>query len=306
MRRGDGRRAVLAQRHRGAGALDQDPGLPAERARAAAEGCAAVEPEADLVEEVLRIRGLDTGPRRLAAGGRHRPAAGADAEAGPRRCWRGACWRRAACWIASASASSSRSRRRCSAKRRTRCAWSTRSPPTSTRCGPTPVASLLLAAGRNAARGWPDVALAELGAACATRRPPGSSGRRRHPRRPHAAALGGAVPRRRCHGCQGRCAGGAGRARRADGGGDGHRRCAGLLPPGPQRRAAAGAEDGAGDLRRDPPEGPRRARPGRAGGGVRGLPRRHPRAQAPQEGRARTCRPSSRCGATSPSWWMPR
>ena len=30
---------------------------------------------------------------------------------------------------------------------------------------PTPVASLLLAAARNAARGWPDVALAELGAA---------------------------------------------------------------------------------------------------------------------------------------------
>ena len=42
--------------------LDQAPGLAPDRARAAAEGCAAVEPEADLVEEVLRLRGLDTIP----------------------------------------------------------------------------------------------------------------------------------------------------------------------------------------------------------------------------------------------------
>ncbi|GAC1344454.1 MAG: phenylalanine--tRNA ligase subunit beta [Acetobacteraceae bacterium] len=40
--------------------LDQAPGLPPERARQAAEGCAETEPEADLVEEVLRLRGLDT------------------------------------------------------------------------------------------------------------------------------------------------------------------------------------------------------------------------------------------------------
>ena len=42
--------------------LDQAPSLPPERARQAAEGCAVEEKEADLVEEVLRLRGLDTIP----------------------------------------------------------------------------------------------------------------------------------------------------------------------------------------------------------------------------------------------------
>ncbi len=42
--------------------LDQWPGLDAERARRAAAGCAAVEAEADLVEEVLRLGGLDAVP----------------------------------------------------------------------------------------------------------------------------------------------------------------------------------------------------------------------------------------------------
>lgn len=39
--------------------LDQAPGLDPERARVAAEGCAETEPEADLIEEVLRLHGLD-------------------------------------------------------------------------------------------------------------------------------------------------------------------------------------------------------------------------------------------------------
>ncbi len=42
--------------------LDQATTLPPDRARQAAEGCATTEPEADLVEEVLRLRGLDTIP----------------------------------------------------------------------------------------------------------------------------------------------------------------------------------------------------------------------------------------------------
>ncbi len=42
--------------------LDQVPGLGADRARTAAEGCALTEPEADLIEEVLRLRGLDNVP----------------------------------------------------------------------------------------------------------------------------------------------------------------------------------------------------------------------------------------------------
>jgi phenylalanyl-tRNA synthetase beta chain len=46
----------------GAGGLDQAPALLAEQALAAASGREAAEPEADLVEEVLRLRGLDAVP----------------------------------------------------------------------------------------------------------------------------------------------------------------------------------------------------------------------------------------------------
>jgi phenylalanyl-tRNA synthetase beta chain len=46
----------------GHGALEQAPSLPPDIAARAAEGCAAIEPEADLVEEVLRIKGLDSVP----------------------------------------------------------------------------------------------------------------------------------------------------------------------------------------------------------------------------------------------------
>jgi len=42
--------------------LDQAPSVDPDRARAAAEGCALTEPEADLIEEVLRLRGLDSIP----------------------------------------------------------------------------------------------------------------------------------------------------------------------------------------------------------------------------------------------------
>jgi phenylalanyl-tRNA synthetase beta chain len=46
----------------GSGALDLSPDLPPERAAKAAAGCAEIEPEVDLIEEVLRLRGLDTIP----------------------------------------------------------------------------------------------------------------------------------------------------------------------------------------------------------------------------------------------------
>ncbi len=42
--------------------MDQAPALLPEQALAAAAGCAVAEPEADLVEEVLRLRGLDSVP----------------------------------------------------------------------------------------------------------------------------------------------------------------------------------------------------------------------------------------------------
>ena len=53
---GGNARAILDPR---GGILTQPSDLPAERAATAAAGCAVIEPEADLVEEVLRIRGLD-------------------------------------------------------------------------------------------------------------------------------------------------------------------------------------------------------------------------------------------------------
>lgn len=42
--------------------LSQAPELPAERAARAAEGCGVIEQECDLIEEVLRLRGLDAVP----------------------------------------------------------------------------------------------------------------------------------------------------------------------------------------------------------------------------------------------------
>ncbi len=43
-------------------ALDQHPDLDPAKAAAAAEGCTTIEPENDLIEEVLRLRGLDAVP----------------------------------------------------------------------------------------------------------------------------------------------------------------------------------------------------------------------------------------------------
>jgi len=153
--------------------LDQAPSLDPARARAAAEGCAAIEAECDLVEEVLRIRGLDNVPpvslptsgvipsaaltpkqaravlarRVLAARGMQDSVGFAFLEAKTAALFDPAAERQAA--------------------------WT---PPAELRLEnpiaadldqmrPTPVASLALAAARNAARGWPDLALSELGAA---------------------------------------------------------------------------------------------------------------------------------------------
>lgn len=58
----DGRVGGGAGYNLGNNRLDQSPDLPSGRAAAAAAGCAAVEPECDLIEEVLRLRGLDAVP----------------------------------------------------------------------------------------------------------------------------------------------------------------------------------------------------------------------------------------------------
>jgi phenylalanyl-tRNA synthetase beta chain len=53
------RNDIAGQEGVGHGGLEQGPGLPPERAAQAREGAAVIEPEVDLIEEVLRIWGLD-------------------------------------------------------------------------------------------------------------------------------------------------------------------------------------------------------------------------------------------------------
>ncbi len=146
--------------------LDQAPGLPAERARAAAEGCAAMEAETDLVEEVLRLRGLDSIP----------PVSLPPLAALP------------AATLTPAQIRTALARRTFAGRGLLECVTfsfmdSTKAalfgPAEDTlrllnpiasdldQLRPTPVATLALAAGRNAARGLPDVALFEVGPAFA-------------------------------------------------------------------------------------------------------------------------------------------
>ena len=148
----------------GAGGLDQFAGLPEARARAAAEGCAAVEPEADLVEEVMRIRGLDrVPPVSLPVAGIIPPAALTPKQS------RAALARRvlAARGMLECVSFGFIEKRSAALFGATPETLTVENPIAADldQMRPTPVASLALAAARNAARGWPDVALAELGAA---------------------------------------------------------------------------------------------------------------------------------------------
>lgn len=146
------------------GLLDQDPGLPPERARAAAEGCAAIEPECDLVEEVLRIRGLDqVPPVSLPVASPVPPPALTPRQA------RAALARRtlAARGMLDCVTFGFLETRTAALFGATPEALHLVNPIAADldQMRPTPVASLLLAAARNAARGYPEVALSELGAA---------------------------------------------------------------------------------------------------------------------------------------------
>jgi phenylalanyl-tRNA synthetase beta chain len=148
----------------GQGALDQDPSLPAERARAAAEGCAAVEPECDLVEEVLRLGGLDAVP----------PVSLPVATPVPRPALtpkqaRAALARRvlATRGMQDCVTYGFLARETASLFGETPDRLHLENPIASDldQMRPTPVASLAMAAARNAARGFGDVALAEIGGA---------------------------------------------------------------------------------------------------------------------------------------------
>lgn len=142
--------------------LDQDPTLDAERARIAAEGCAAVEAECDLVEEVLRLGGLDAVPSVSLPVASPVPLPALDAKqvrAGLARRVMAARGMQEAVTYGFLEA---------------RIAGLFGEAPESLRLEnpiasdldqmrPTPIASLALAAARNAARGFADVALCELG-----------------------------------------------------------------------------------------------------------------------------------------------
>ena len=146
------------------GALDQAAELPPERARAAAEGCAEIEPECDLIEEVLRVRGLDrVPPVSLPVASPVPPPALTPKQA------RATLARRvlAARGMLDSVSYGFLELRLAALFGATPEALRLANPIAADldQMRPTPVASLLLAAARNAARGYPDLALAELGAA---------------------------------------------------------------------------------------------------------------------------------------------
>ncbi|HET7880903.1 MAG TPA: phenylalanine--tRNA ligase subunit beta [Acetobacteraceae bacterium] len=142
--------------------LDQAETLDPAMAAKAAEGCAEIEPECDLVEEVLRLRGLDAVP----------PVSLPRASPVP------------ATTLTAKQARAELARRTLTAQGLAECVtFSFMAQADAARFGatpdalrltnpiaadldqlrPTPIATLALAAQRNAARGYPDVALFEIG-----------------------------------------------------------------------------------------------------------------------------------------------
>lgn len=142
--------------------LDQDPTLEAERARIAAEGCAAIEAECDLIEEVMRLGGLDAVPSVSLPVASPVPLAALDAKQ-----VRSALARRvmAARGMQEAVTYGFIERRIASLFGDAPDALHLENPIASDldQMRPTPIASLALAAAQNAARGFADVALCELG-----------------------------------------------------------------------------------------------------------------------------------------------
>ncbi len=143
-------------------ALDQDPALDPARAAKAAEGCAATEAEADLVEEVLRLGGLDAVPSVSLPVSAVVPAPALDA-----RQTRAALARRvlAARGLLECVTYGFTSRRTAALFGETPDALRVENPISADldQMRPTPLATLALAAAGNAARGFADVALGEVG-----------------------------------------------------------------------------------------------------------------------------------------------
>jgi phenylalanyl-tRNA synthetase beta chain len=152
--------------------LEQFPGLDPAKAAKAAEGCAAVEAENDLIEEVLRLRGLDAVPPVSLPSESPVPAATLT----PRQ-QRSALARRTLAAAGLMECVTFSFMARSDAERFGDCPEALRlSNPIASdldQLRPTPLATLALAAKRNAARGYGDVALFEVGPAFALDAPDG-------------------------------------------------------------------------------------------------------------------------------------
>ncbi len=144
--------------------LDQAPTLPPAQAAIAAEGCAAVEAECDLVEEVLRLQGLDSIPPVSLPTLAPVPSAVLT----PRQA-RTALARRtlAASGLLECVSFSFMDSTKAAAFGEAPASLRLLNPIASDldQLRATPIATLALAAARNAARGWPDARLFEVGPA---------------------------------------------------------------------------------------------------------------------------------------------
>ncbi len=144
--------------------LDQSPTLPPAQAAAAAEGCAAVEAECDLIEEVLRLHGLDNIPPVSLPALAPVPSPTLT----PRQA-RTALARRtlAAAGLLECVSFSFMDSTKAAAFGDAPASLRLLNPIASDldQLRPTPVATLAQAAQRNAARGWPDARLFEVGPA---------------------------------------------------------------------------------------------------------------------------------------------
>lgn len=144
--------------------LDQAPTLPPAQAATAAEGCAAIEPECDLIEEVLRLHGLDNIPPVSLP----RLSTVPPPTLTPRQA-RTALARRtlAAAGLLECVTFSFMDSSKAAAFAEAPAALRLLNPIASDldQLRPTPVATLAQAAARNAARGWPDARLFEIGPA---------------------------------------------------------------------------------------------------------------------------------------------
>jgi phenylalanyl-tRNA synthetase beta chain len=153
-------------------ALDQSPSLDPAKAAKAAEGCARIEAENDLIEEVLRLRGLDAVP--AVSLPRESPVPAVTLTA---RQQRTALARRtlAAAGLLECVTFSFMARAEAERFGAAPDALRLSNPIASDldQLRPTPLATLALAARRNAARGYSDVSLFEIGPAFAVDAPEG-------------------------------------------------------------------------------------------------------------------------------------